>query len=53
MGTDRAYAVTRTSEEAIRELRRCAGTGFDAGVVEVFCAAWATPRPEQAVTGHG
>ena len=32
---------TRTSEEAVAELRRCAGTQFDPTVVEAFCAALA------------
>ena len=33
----RPYRPARTSEEAIEELRRCAGTQFDPTVVEAFC----------------
>jgi len=33
---ERVYRKARTHEEAVEELRRCAGTQFDPEVVEVF-----------------
>jgi HD-GYP domain-containing protein (c-di-GMP phosphodiesterase class II) len=36
MTTDRPYRAARSSEEALAELRRCAGTQFDARVVEAL-----------------
>ena len=36
MTTDRPYRKARTVEEALGELRRCAGTQFDPRVVEAF-----------------
>jgi HD-GYP domain-containing protein (c-di-GMP phosphodiesterase class II) len=36
MTTDRPYRRARTDEEALAELERCAGTQFDARVVEVL-----------------
>jgi diguanylate cyclase (GGDEF)-like protein len=35
----RPYRVARTPEQAVAELRRCAGTQFDPAVVEAWCAA--------------
>jgi two-component system cell cycle response regulator len=34
--SQRPYATSRTSEQAARELRRCAGTQFDPAVVDAF-----------------
>ena len=34
---NRAYGKGRTTDEAVTEIRRCAGTQFDPHVVEVFC----------------
>ena len=53
MTTPRPYQATRTREEALAELRRCAGTQFDPDVVEGFCALAleapaAAPLAEQA-----
>jgi putative nucleotidyltransferase with HDIG domain len=39
MTTDRPYRAARTAEEALAELRRCAGTQFDPAVVEALAAA--------------
>ena len=39
MTSKRTYAGARTHEDAIAELRRCAGGQFDPGVVDAFCAA--------------
>jgi two-component system cell cycle response regulator len=36
--TDRPYREGRSTEQALAELRRCAGTQFDAAVVEAFAA---------------
>jgi diguanylate cyclase (GGDEF)-like protein len=40
MTSDRPYSTPRSPEQAMRELRSCAGTQFDPVVVEAFCAAW-------------
>ena len=37
--SERAYAKARSHDEALAELRRCAGTQFDPRVVEAFCTA--------------
>jgi diguanylate cyclase (GGDEF)-like protein len=39
MTTDRAYRTAMSVESALAELRRCAGTQFDPGVVDRFCLA--------------
>jgi HD-GYP domain-containing protein (c-di-GMP phosphodiesterase class II) len=38
MTTTRSYRAARPVEEALEELRRCAGTQFDPRVVEALCA---------------
>ncbi|HEX5910184.1 MAG TPA: HD domain-containing phosphohydrolase, partial [Thermoleophilaceae bacterium] len=40
MTSTRPYNTPRSADEAIRELRACAGTQFDPVVVEAFRAAW-------------
>lgn len=37
MVSDRSYQRARSSEEALAELRACAGTQFDPKLVELFC----------------
>ncbi|MHB1125625.1 MAG: HD domain-containing phosphohydrolase [Bacillota bacterium] len=37
--TDRPYRKGATIPEALKEIRRCAGTHFDAAVAEAFCLA--------------
>jgi len=44
MTTDRPYRAARPSDEALAELRRCAGTQFDAGVVEALARTLARQR---------
>ena len=51
----RAYGTVATREEAVAELRRSAGTQFDAAIVEVACgldlsSAAAERRPRQLAT---
>jgi diguanylate cyclase (GGDEF)-like protein len=55
MLTDRPYQAAVDSEHACAELRRCAGTQFDPGVVDAFLAVLAAKRdagsvPAAAVT---
>ena len=38
MISERPYSCTMSSEDALDELRRCAGSQFDPRVVEAFCA---------------
>ncbi|MEY2442073.1 MAG: hypothetical protein QOJ46_1499, partial [bacterium] len=40
MTTDRTYRSAVAPQEALAELRRCAGAQFDPGVVEAFGAVW-------------
>jgi HD-GYP domain-containing protein (c-di-GMP phosphodiesterase class II) len=47
MTSARPYAPPTSPEEAIAELRRCAGTQFDPAVVNAFCAAHAAVAPER------
>jgi HD-GYP domain-containing protein (c-di-GMP phosphodiesterase class II) len=41
MTADRPYSVARTTGDAVAELRRCAGSQFDALVVETLCGVLA------------
>ena len=45
MTAERPYGMTMTVDEALRELRRCAGTQFDPQVVNAFQASMAAPSP--------
>ena len=45
---ERPYAGSMSEQEAVAELRRCAGTQFDARVVEAFAEILAQPRARQA-----
>jgi diguanylate cyclase (GGDEF)-like protein len=47
----RAYRSGKTSEQALRELKRCAGTQFDPQVVSVFVEILAEPKPEPSRRG--
>jgi response regulator RpfG family c-di-GMP phosphodiesterase len=47
MTTERAYRQPMGEEEALLELRRCAGTQFDPMVVEAFCKVIARERPDR------
>jgi HD-GYP domain-containing protein (c-di-GMP phosphodiesterase class II) len=40
MTTNRAYRHPRSPEQAIQELRRCAGVQFDDSVIEAFLQAY-------------
>jgi HD-GYP domain-containing protein (c-di-GMP phosphodiesterase class II) len=54
MTSDRPYRAARRPEEAVAELRRCAGQQFDAQVVELLCAVLAEedePAASVAVGG--
>jgi diguanylate cyclase (GGDEF)-like protein len=44
MVSDRPYGRPRTAEQAVEELRRCAGSQFDPDVVEAFVAAIAEDK---------
>jgi two-component system, cell cycle response regulator len=44
MTSARPYSLPRTPDAAMDELRRCAGTQFDARVVEAFVGAWGDVR---------
>jgi two-component system cell cycle response regulator len=44
MTAGRPYRAARTPEQALEELRRCAGTQFDPAVVEAWCAAYEQRR---------
>jgi two-component system cell cycle response regulator len=43
MTRERPYAAAMRPEDAVAELRRCAGTQFDPSVIEVLCAELGSP----------
>ena len=45
MVSGRPYRAARGSDEAVAELKRCAGTQFDPVVVDAFCAVLAEQGP--------
>lgn len=45
MVQDRPYQAAVSHDEAVRELRRCAGTQFDPDVVDAFCELFAGQPP--------
>ncbi len=52
MTSTRPYRAALCSEKAIKELRRCAGSQFDPGLVEVFIGIIEAGLPETAKVGH-
>lgn len=50
MISDRPYQERRSHEEALAELRRCAGTQFDPDVVERFCTLYANDLPAEGLS---
>jgi two-component system cell cycle response regulator len=48
MTSDRPYKAAMTRDEAIAELRRCAGTQFDPAVVAAFCRVGASITADAA-----
>jgi response regulator RpfG family c-di-GMP phosphodiesterase len=47
MTTERPYRQLVTEEDALMELRSCAGSQFDPMVVEAFCRVIARERPDR------
>jgi diguanylate cyclase (GGDEF)-like protein len=47
----RVYRSSQSHEEALAELRRCAGTQFEPGIVEVFCSTVEQRDAELAGSG--
>jgi HD-GYP domain-containing protein (c-di-GMP phosphodiesterase class II) len=45
MTSERPYREPVSEEDALEELRRCAGTQFDPMVVDAFCRVIARERP--------
>jgi two-component system, cell cycle response regulator len=53
MTSDRPYRVALTGEEAVAELRRCAGGQFDPHVVELLCSVLAEEGEPAAALAAG
>jgi diguanylate cyclase (GGDEF)-like protein len=53
MVSNRPYGRTMSSEEALTELRRCAGEQFDPVVVDAVCKVIRTTAAEQAIADAG
>jgi len=52
MTSDRPYAPPLAPDEAMFELRRCAGSQFDPAVVDAFCAVRAAQPADAALVAH-
>jgi HD-GYP domain-containing protein (c-di-GMP phosphodiesterase class II) len=50
MTSDRPYRTARSHEDACAEFRRCAGTQFDAAVVQAFLSVTARGDPRRSFT---
>jgi putative nucleotidyltransferase with HDIG domain len=50
MLSDRVYRKSRSTKQALAELRRCAGTQFDPAIVELFCST--ISRRDSGVQGR-
>jgi two-component system, cell cycle response regulator len=49
--SERPYSPARSADEAMREIRNCAGTQFDPAVVDAFSAAWSEHQASLALEG--
>jgi len=49
MTSDRGYQERRSPQEALEELQRCAGTQFDALLVQLFCAGGLMPARRTSI----
>jgi diguanylate cyclase (GGDEF)-like protein len=52
MTSGRPYKLAATSENALTELRRNAGTQFDPAIVEAFCAMFSAPMVSVGSSAH-
>ncbi len=52
MTTARPYCEPQPVDEAVAELRRCAGSQFDPAVVDVVCNLVEPPRPWESASAE-